>query len=862
MAVTPPSAVGSSQPMGTLPIEEILGKDLDEQLKYYLQKKPQELTGKDSDGKTLLIKFAQANAKKCLFFLLQNHGEQLAKIVRESDTKGRTALHYLCVNAKPIPKELQKKEDIAVERLVGQILRMDERAYLGDATGWTPLHYAVSQQHLGLVKQIHAHKMGGLSPVEHEILFHAGTFTPLHLAACGDADCLLYVSGLTEQMNVADENGMMPLHHAVRSAHFEKNITHLLENGQDPDILDAFGRTAMSIALQQGNLKAAERLLERGANPGIGDPNPLLQCYLNGLTDFAKRLLATKKITPATLSFLLELATCRDDKPFVELLQVHGAKATATTEAINKLRQPRASRSLSLFSSQKLGPFSSGELSSKKHLEVKKDDPEGNTYLHDLAISSEIDFETLKQKTKGDDWEKTNKLGETPLLYCCRKGTVLQVMRLLTALPKVGAQDGQGSTIIHKALLAKNFVLFYFLLSQFKELINVPNARGETPFLLAVKLGDRLAVETLLKSGAGVKATDVEQNSALHLISQAEADVLPVIAIVDLLAKKIGLEVTNKVGKRPLNTAWEHRKSIVFKRLLDLKAEPDVADSAGNTLLMKVAQMNDRAAAETLVESGANRNFKGRDSTPLLLAVQGGHLDLVKLFLDKTKAVSKGKKKIAHPNRGLDHLTPVIAAIDGMARNPEKNKLLTEHYKILELLLKEGADANKTVKVVPGKETNPLTFAAEKNVPEAVALLLANKAKANNKAHGNRSPVVVAIKSGHIAVADLLIKAGAKASEELLREHKKNAAGKPITKVQEAIPYSEEEDDELSDKSETTTAVQSTNASAYSSQTVTPRGSPRSRGRYIVSAEEIAERLKRLAVDVNGTLEDDAMPRN
>jgi hypothetical protein len=127
----------------------------------------------------------------------------------------------------------------------------------------------------------------------------------------------------------------------------------------------------------------------------------------------------------------------------------------------------------------------------------------------------------------------------------------------------------------------------------------------------------------------------------------------------------------------------------------------------------------------------------------------------------------------------------------------------------------------------------------------------------------------VAIKSGFVDIATILIQGGAKVSADLERERekkvhelaKKNVEKPPaailpvvVAKQQEALPADavSDDDDDNSDRSENPTAQGSAAASAYSSKTITPRGSPRSSGRYIVSAEEVALRLQRLALEMNG----------
>jgi len=863
MALTPPSAVGSSRDslqlsgqLGLLPIENIIGGDLRDELEVFLRKKPSEITAIDQDGRTLLIRLAQANAKGCLLLLLEQHLGAISAQMTLADKKGRSALHYLCANAKPLKAEEVGKDAVPIDKLVGRILAAVPTAYGKDCDGWTPLHYVVSHQNFDLMKQFYFHKLGSLSVEEHDVIFQEGTFTPLHAAACGEFNTLMYVSGLTERVNVRDDKGMTSLHHVMRSKIWEKNLALFIENKAQLDVMDRYGRTPMSFALQLGNLGAAGRLLDEGADPGIGEPNPLMQAYINGWIDFAKKIIAKKTTAPEVLTFLLELATSRNEEPaFIELLIANESKVTPTVIALRK------AKTMTGGTSQKCGQFSLSQIKKGEHTALKPNDPEKNSHLHQLVLG-EIDYELLRPHTK--DWDLKNAQNETPLLYCARVGSVPSVIQLLAFLAKhskksIVAQDKDGNSIMHRALLVRNQVLFYYLVTQHPELVNVANANGDTPLLLATRMGDRLAVATLLKNGANPKAVDREGNNALHGISEAASDQVQRLAILDLLAKQVHLEAENKLRKRPLLHAWERLNTLVFHRLLELKAQPDVVDSADSTLLMRVCEQGKLEDALKLVQAGADRNAKGKAMTPLLAAVIPGHVDLARLLLDKTVAAGKGKVKVAHPNRGLPHMTPLTAAINGLHHSltakdcSEKNPLLHPHYKIIQMLLTDGADANKAVKVSASMEINPLTLAVEKGLLEVVRLLLDHKAKPNNKAHGEkaRSPIVVAIQKGHIEIANLLKEKGAKVSDEMQRELEKKMRER---KVIQAVSTAEVEGDEYSDQSENSTAVQSAAASAYSSQTITPRGSPRSRGRYIVPIGELTERLRALQVQdsVNG----------
>lgn len=123
--------------------------------------------------------------------------------------------------------------------------------------------------------------------------------------------------------------------------------------------------------------------------------------------------------------------------------------------------------------------------------------------------------------------------------------------------------------------------------------------------------------------------------------------------------------------------------------------------------LLEAAQKGDTNTALGLLDQGANIEARKDYHTPLMLAAQGGHADMARLFLRRGAVIN--------PTVLYDWDSFHSAVLGG---NPE----------IARLFLEQGADAN--VKD-PEHEVTALMYAAENGDLEIVRLLLEYGAEVN-----------------------------------------------------------------------------------------------------------------------------------
>ena len=129
------------------------------------------------------------------------------------------------------------------------------------AKGRTPLHLASSRCKAQTLKTLL--KAGADSRTR-----TGDDETLLHLAVC-NSRALDFVLTLNPEINARATDGRTPLHWAAQSSH--RSIDRLIDRGADPEIGDANGATALHLAAKAGNDKAVQKLIAAGADPNAAD---------------------------------------------------------------------------------------------------------------------------------------------------------------------------------------------------------------------------------------------------------------------------------------------------------------------------------------------------------------------------------------------------------------------------------------------------------------------------------------------------------------------------------------------------------------------------------------------------------------
>ena len=209
------------------------------------------------------------------------------------------------------------------------------------------------------------------------------------------------------------------------------------------------------------------------------------------------------------------------------------------------------------------------------------------------------------------------------------------------------ANNLRRATLLHAAVDGNAASMVKFLLSKGAD-VNAKNVDGMTPLQLAKAKNKALAV-MVLSGEADEKYVDEDGSTLLHHAAAHDmAD-----CVTKLLEKGVSVNVKNKVGMTPLHFAASNNSVNAAKILLE-KGARQLKNAKGENPLHLAAKYNSAAVAELLLEKGAKVGVKDKDGyTPIVFAVENNHPEVAKVLLDHgadSDVYSKSGEGL-----GLDH---------------------------------------------------------------------------------------------------------------------------------------------------------------------------------------------------------------
>lgn len=288
----------------------------------------------DFDGTTRWKEYGDQGLKSPLHFLLGYPHEalvekalQLGLDLNQRDFEGETALHVLCIpafnmtlvekalNAGASPNICNCKGETALHRacgsksaaLVQQLLLHGAQAEILDAAGTFPLKISVEGKDSATVHVLLEH---GVNPnfcdgKKRTALHHAFNSADVSADASFDLEAMLLEAGA--DINRTDVRNRTPLHYAfVKIGNPDLSATidpvetvssACSMKGVNPNVKDAWGRTALHYAAQRGSVTSAMIMIEAGGDVSLQDSvgnTPLGVALANGHSEFATMLLQHK----------------------------------------------------------------------------------------------------------------------------------------------------------------------------------------------------------------------------------------------------------------------------------------------------------------------------------------------------------------------------------------------------------------------------------------------------------------------------------------------------------------------------------------------------------------------------------------
>ncbi|XP_066906651.1 uncharacterized protein [Halyomorpha halys] len=218
--------------------------------------------------------------------------------------------------------------------------------------------------------------------------------------------------------------------------------------------------------------------------------------------------------------------------------------------------------------------------------------------------------------TKPDTILERERSLKTALHYCAESGDggVESAAALLRAAPElVYAQDQDGYTALHLAVIAGNVQLAKLLISQGAD-VNTADNEGHTSAHWATVCGEIECLELILKKKADPNIGDMHGGCPLHYAAQMCGP---------------GSEMP---GDRRLGMT-------ALRLLINHFADPNIADHHGRTPILWAASAGSSEAILVLTNAGANVEAADKDGlTALHCAASRGHTDCVETLISLCNA--------------------------------------------------------------------------------------------------------------------------------------------------------------------------------------------------------------------------------
>lgn len=261
------------------------------------------------------------------------------------------------------------------------------------------------------------------------------------------------------------------------------------------------------------------------------------------------------------------------------------------------------------------------------------------TCFHYVAVggNNDILMEMISHMSTTDIQKALNKqsaIGWTPLSIASHKGHTEFVNNLLTNHARVDVFDTDGRSALHLAA-EKGFIEVCDLLLSHKAFINSKSRVGRTALHLAAMNGYTDLVKFLIKDhNAVIDILTLRKQTPLHLA--AEAGQLEVCRL--LLELGANIDATDDLGQKPIHAAAQNNFSEVTQLFLQQHPSLVMATTKdGNTCAHIAAAQGSVTVIEELMKFDRQGVITARnkltDATPLQIAAEGGHAEVVKALV-------------------------------------------------------------------------------------------------------------------------------------------------------------------------------------------------------------------------------------
>ena len=230
-------------------------------------------------------------------------------------------------------------------------------------------------------------------------------------------------------------------------------------------------------------------------------------------------------------------------------------------------------------------------------------------YNADIA---DISIYQRESKAKFDDYNRKLFFGLNPLSYAVNITAPTGVLQKFAAEKEnVDMPNPRGTTALIEAVRLNNLQMVKYLLAHKADVAKVYEG-GNTILLYALKENvQNDIIEELIKAGADVNKADINGQTSLLLAIGANNEKL----VDTLLENNADVKQKTISGKTVLAYAFENNvKPEIFARLILGGADVNQKDNDGNVLILQALTAQKYDVVEKLLQNGADVNLSGKNA--------------------------------------------------------------------------------------------------------------------------------------------------------------------------------------------------------------------------------------------------------
>ncbi|CAI8035374.1 Ankyrin-3 [Geodia barretti] len=261
-----------------------------------------------------------------------------------------------------------------------------------------------------------------------------------------------------------------------------------------------------------------------------------------------------------------------------------------------------------------------------------------NPILLMTAVSSGDKDEVKMLLSKGADPNASPPMIEfTPLMEASRQGNVEIAGLLLDKGADPNRTNNEGWTALMAATNNGRYGTVDILLQ--KEQTRTCKTIGWSALMAAVyKRHDEVALR-IIQAGATPHLQDKNHTNAILLAIATNEQDRVVEALLERVEDPSQLDLQDSYGETVLIFACKNRNLELVKRLLSMKANPNLCNNHGETPVLIATKWGDTEIVQELLDNYADPNMG--NTHPLMVAINLGRKEIAKLLVDRGANIYK-----------------------------------------------------------------------------------------------------------------------------------------------------------------------------------------------------------------------------